>query len=211
MVNKVVRNLRILPRWIIIIIDLMIISLSTVLAYLLRFNFELQELINFDFQHGVLAAVIAGGIAIAITRSYQGIIRYTSLQDGVRIIYTSLISMGLLFFTSWYYQLTNGKGLIPNSVIIITFLASLMFLFYYRLVVKNIFTFYKSAVTKSDKVAIFGAGQSGIVTKHVIDNDSGMKVTAFLEDDDHKIGKVIDGIRIYDANKNLQMLFRTQN
>jgi FlaA1/EpsC-like NDP-sugar epimerase len=46
---------------------------------------------------------------------------------------------------------------------------------------------------------IFGAGQTGIITRHVLESTPRMKVIGFLEDADDKAGKVIDGITIFDA------------
>ncbi|MDH5598051.1 MAG: polysaccharide biosynthesis protein, partial [Cyclobacteriaceae bacterium] len=203
-----IKNLRILPRWIIVILDMLVIGFAAILGYLLRFNFELQQLIDYHFQAGVLLCMTSGLVAVGITRSYRGIIRYTGLQDGIRILYTTLISGFLTVGFNLFYQFEAGRNIIPYSVVIITFLVALILLFYYRLVVKGIFSFYKQSVTKSSGVAIFGAGQSGLIAKHVIDTDSVMKVVAFLEDDPHKIGKVMDGIRIFDAKGNLYQLIK---
>ncbi len=55
---------------------------------------------------------------------------------------------------------------------------------------------------------IFGAGQTGIITRHVIESTPKMKVVGFLEDDSNKIGKILDGIKIYRAeNSQLERLF----
>ncbi len=196
---RFIKTLRILPRWIVVILDMMVIGASTILGYLLRFNFELNELDKWQFERGVITAVLAGLCAVLLTKSYRGIIRYTGLQDGLRIVYTSVIAMVFTFMASWGFLMAFGQQLVPNSVVIITLINSLLFLFYYRLIVKNIFSFYKRSLMKMENVAIFGAGQSGLITKHVIDNDQTLKVVAFLEDDDHKIGKLIDGTRIFDA------------
>ena len=102
---SIIKKLRILPRWIIVILDLGIITFSALFAYLLRFNFEIPDLIQFDFEKGMLLAVLCGLVSIVLSKSYQGIIRFTGLQDGLRIVYTSLIAMGLTFFVNWAYRL----------------------------------------------------------------------------------------------------------
>jgi len=59
-------------------------------------------------------------------------------------------------------------------------------------------------------VMIFGAGQSGLITKQVIDSDtaSRRKVVGFLEDNERKTGKVLNGTTIYDARKNIQSILK---
>ena len=71
---KLLRNLRILPRWVIIFIDLFFISFSTFLGYLLRFNFSLEDLYHNRVQEGILIYSVCGFVSILITGSYRGII-----------------------------------------------------------------------------------------------------------------------------------------
>ena len=84
-------------------------------------------------------------------------------------------------------------------MVLIAFLSSFLFLFNYRLLVKYIFTYYKHALLQKSRVVIFGTGQTGIVSRHVINSTPRMQVVGFLEDDSHKVGKVLDGAKIYDA------------
>ncbi len=93
---KLVRNLRILPRWVIIFIDLFFISFSAFLGYLLRFNFSASELVAYHFEEGILIYTTCGFVAILLTGSYRGIIRYTGLQDGVRIFYMVVLNLVLV-------------------------------------------------------------------------------------------------------------------
>lgn len=199
---KWIYNLRILPRWLIICIDLLFISLSVFFAYLLRFNFSVFALAQHDFFVGLFTQVTIGFIAILITSSYKGIIRYTGLQDGVRIFYMLVLNLILTCGFNLVYFYNVKVNLIPYSVVFISFLASFLFLFNYRLLVKYIFSFYKRALLKRSNVLIYGAGQTGIVTKHVIDSSQSSRVVGFIEDDRNKIGKVLNGSRIYTANIN---------
>ncbi len=198
---KLVRNLRILPRWVIIFIDLFFISFSAFLGYLLRFNFSLEDLSHYRFQEGVMLYALCGFVSILITGSYRGIIRYTGLQDGVRIFYMVVLNLILVIGINVFF-LSNGLGnVVPYSVVLISLLSSFLFLFNYRLLVKYIFSFYKDHLLKQTRVLIFGAGQTGIITRHVVDSSLRMRIMGFLEDDPIKIGKVLDGVRIYSAKK----------
>jgi FlaA1/EpsC-like NDP-sugar epimerase len=201
--NKVVKavyNLKILPRWVIIFIDLTIIGFSTILGYLLRFNFSLPDIFAFNFPEGVLINVACALVSILVTNSYKGIIRYTGIQDGVRIFYMLILNLVLISVLNLTYYYNSKHNLLPYSVIYIAFLASFLFLFNYRLLVKYIFSFYKRAVVKNSNVLIYGAGQTGIITKHVIESSASSRVIGFLENDINKIGKVLNGTKIYSAN-----------
>lgn len=209
---KWIYNLRILPRWLIICIDLFFISLSGFLGYLLRFNFSVSALLLHDFEIGIFTLVVISLLSILITSSYKGIIRYTGLQDGVRIFYMLVLNLTLSCGFNLIYFYNVKVNLIPYSVIFISFLASFLFLFNYRLLVKYIFSFYKRALLKRSNVFIYGAGQTGIVTKHVIDSSQSSKVVGFLEDDSNKVGKVLNGSRIYSAKTSeLESILNSHN
>jgi len=198
---KLILNLRILPRWVIIFIDLFFISFSAFLGYLLRFNFSFDELIRYKFQEGVLLYSVCGLVAILITGSYRGIIRYTGIQDGARIFYMVVINLLLVSVFNIFFVYNKLNNVVPYSVVLVSLLSSFLFLFNYRLLVKYIFSFYRDHLAKKTRVLIFGAGQTGIITRHVIDSSSKMRIMGFLEDNPDKIGKVLDGVRIYSARK----------
>ncbi len=201
MLVSLIKNIRILPRWIIVFLDLVIISFSCFLGYLLRFNFSLPQLEQMGVLLGTFFYMLFGAVSIFATGSYKGIIRYTGLQDGARIIFmvllTTIIASGVNLLSNFYFQ--QGY-LIPFSVIVISFLSSALLLFNYRLVVKYLFSYYKNVLVKKARVIVYGAGQTGIVTRHVIDSSSRTRTVGFLENDHDKIGKVLDGVKIYDAD-----------
>lgn len=201
MFTRFVRNLKILPRWVIIALDLAIISFSVFLGYLLRFNFSFTDLqVNHVFS-GILLYVTIAFLAILVTGSYKGIIRYTGIQDGVRIFFMLVLTAVLVTLINFYNDLNYQTYIIPYSVIFIAFLSSFLLLFNYRLLVKYLFSYYRNSVTRKSRVLIYGAGHSGMITKQVIDASPDMVVVGFIEDDAHKTGKLLSGSQIYPVEK----------
>ena len=206
MLLRSIRNLKILPRWVIVFIDLTIIYFSCFFAYVLRLNFSLSDIERSNIVEGTLLYTLFGLVSIMITSSYKGIIRYTGLQDGVRIIVMVLLNTlicGVVNMVSLYNRQAN---LIPYSVIVISFFSSSLLLFNYRLLVKYLFAYYKNAIFKKTRIAIYGAGQTGIITRHVIDSSARTTTVGFFENDKNKVGKVLDGIKIYEA-KDMEDIF----
>jgi FlaA1/EpsC-like NDP-sugar epimerase len=198
-VNSFFINLRILPRWVIIIIDIALISFSTLLGYLLRFNFNINDIVSNNYLSGILIYSIVGLGCILITQSYKGIVRYTGFEDGIRIFYVVVANAGIVCILDLVFFYNGNRNIIPYSVVLITLLSSFLFLFNYRLLIKHVFSFYRHRLIKNFRVLIFGAGQTGIVTRHVINSTPRMQVLGFIEDDFNKIGKVLDGAKIYDG------------
>ena len=202
MFSRIITKLTILPRWIIIFIDLAIIAVSVIAGYALRFNFQYNEIMEYAPWLGISVCILCALVSILITKSYAGIIRYTGLEDGIRLMYTSVISFVLTGALNLIYHYNVKSNLIPYSVLFIAFFASFLFLFYYRLIVKSIFSYLKAESRDRINVIIFGAGQSGMITSQIIESATARryKVVAFVEDDVKKHNKEINGIKIYHAN-----------
>lgn len=206
-------KLRILPRWIIVLLDLFILFFSILLAYMLRFNFDYSRFDDINVNRGVLVYVIIGTSIGLITRSYAGIIRYTGLQDAGRIFTTVTLTFFITGAVGYVSFHNYGLFLIPVSVLIIAYFTSLIFLFSYRLVVKEIFTFFLKPDLKRQNVVIYGSNKSAITTRQILENDPRAKrhVVAYVDHNQQKIGKGINGTRIFDARKDLQRLFQAHN
>ncbi|MBO3698355.1 nucleoside-diphosphate sugar epimerase/dehydratase [Roseivirga sp. E12] len=191
-----IKTLNVLPRWIIVFIDLMVFSVSALVAYLLRLNFLIDQLYEFDFLRGTLIFTASGFIGSLLTRSFAGIIRYTGIQDTLRVLYANLVTLLIIFAVNYL-----SENSLPYSVALIAFLVSLVLSISYRLLVKELFAFYRTGPKAERKVLIMGAGRSGMMTKQLLDNDtkSNIKVVGFLEDNERKIGNVIGGVKIYSA------------
>lgn len=190
-------------------IDLGIIAFSCLLAYVLRFNFSLVDLSRSSFIEGTLFYSVCGAVAISVTSNYNGIVRYTGLQDGFRIISMVFLNAILVVLGNLIYFSSFQLNIVPYSVIVISFLSAALILFNYRLIVKYILSYYKNAIFKKARVLVYGAGQTGIITRHVIDSSPRTHTVGFLEDDRNKIGKVLDGVKIYSANfQEVEPLFK---
>jgi FlaA1/EpsC-like NDP-sugar epimerase len=182
-----------------VLIDLWVVTFSAVLAFALRFNFQQDEMLMHKIGAGVILIVITALLASFFTKSYSGIVRYTGIDDAIRIFYTSFLTVVISVAINLIYYYNAGLNLIPYSVLIIFFFVSFLFLVYYRLLVKSVFSYVRNDLTKKNNVVIFGAGQIGMLAKQALDAEarSKSKVVAFFEDDDNKAGKAISGIPIY--------------
>jgi FlaA1/EpsC-like NDP-sugar epimerase len=192
------------PRWLILLIDLAIVSGSVLLAYLIRFNFSIpgSELKVLPQVFGCIFIIRAGSFLIA--RSYAGIIRYTSTSDAVRVFVTifsgSALFVGINLVT---YFLIHRFFFFPFSIIIIDFLITCMAMITFRMVVKMAFIELQHPERTNVNVIIYGAGEAGITAKRVLDRDASTKykLVAFLDDDPGKVGKKLEGIDIVNPDK----------
>lgn len=206
-------RLKILPRWIIASLDSIILFYCALFGYLVRFNFELELIEQYDAFAGSFTFMIGGLLVMQNTRSYEGIVRHTGLRDGSNIFKTVLINFVLFLFLNFFHgNFLNDRFLLPTSVLIIASLSSLFMLVFYRLLVKELFVYLKNGFAEKDlrHAVIFGAGEAGIIAQEAIkrDSKSQMNIVAFLDDDNKKDGKHIDGKRIYKGLEDLEKLVK---
>lgn len=133
-------------------------------------------------------------------KTYTGIIRYTSSKDTERIfivVTMGTLVLGVLNILNFFFG--DGSFLVPLSVLIIEYLASMFALVSFRIAVKLIYFEIKNSSSEKKNLVIYGAGESGVITKRTLDRVSATKqnVVAFIDDNSSKIGKKIEGIRIY--------------
>ncbi len=204
-------RLKILPRWIIASLDSLILFNCAIFGYLLRFNFELNLLDEYDLFIGSFVFMIGGLLVMQNTRSYEGIVRHTGFRDGSNIFKTVMINFALFLFLNFFHgNFLSDQFLLPTSVLIIASLSALVMLVFYRLLVKEIFVYLKNGFVQKEfrQTVIFGAGEAGIIAQEAIkrDSKSQINVVAFLDDDIKKDGKNIDGKRIFYGLSHLNRL-----
>lgn len=201
----------IVPRWIIFCLDLFVCIFSLGFAYLLKYNFNVPEINNNEISRNMLLFSILNGIVFLSIKTYTGIIRYTSTQDSFRILFSILISNGLIFIVNLLFVSFNQEHYISNVILIINGLTSFLLLITYRVMVKYFFLYMKNLRMDKRRAVIYGAGEAGIVAKRTLDHDNkvNMMLVAFIDDDARKSGKAIDGIKIFHT-RDFQLLFKNE-
>jgi len=197
---KKLRGIRILPRWIIILIDAFFVLIATSFSYILRFNFDLIAVDKSHYEIGIPVFVSLSIFVSLLTHSYSGIIRYTGFQDGLRVAYTLGIAAIFSALINYFYHSFYGVPALPNSINLIAFFIGVVMLLTYRLVVKFVFEYLKGSKKSNRKIIIFGAGDSGQMVNQLFTNDPAYKIIGYLEDDPNKVGKVVNGVKIYGGN-----------
>jgi len=191
------------PRWLVFFLDLLICTFSLILAYFLRFNFNLPDIVPQGLQVVIPVYIGVRGLTFLIGRTYQGIVRYTSLRDFFRILAAVTTGSAVLLvinLVSLFYF--SGSFLIPMSVILIDLIAAAYLMTSLRLVVKFIYQQFARRLKSHREVLIFGSSEPAVLVKRALDldQDNHYRILGFIENDRRKTGKKLEGIHIYDAD-----------
>jgi FlaA1/EpsC-like NDP-sugar epimerase len=191
-------------KWTVLIIDLAIVSISFILAYFIRFNLSF----NFDVQRlwtQLPIVVFLFLLAFFISGSYKGVVRHTGIKDVYAIFnavcLASIGAIGVVMVNR--YAGFDSEFTIPLSIIIINSLLTFLALSASRYVFK---ISYEALMNRNEaptkNLMIYGAGESGIITYNTLTNHSKMrvKVIGFIDNNQKKVGKQINGVKVYDKS-----------
>ena len=196
------------PRWVIVLLDLLLNISALAFAYLIRFDLK-AEYSQIEDEWNVLSKSILFYIIVKFAvfqlfRIQKGLVRYTSTED-LRRIFLAIATTTLIFTIASIIRakFMDGYYLFPTSILIMEFIVSFAFTVGSRFVVKLIYL--EATKDKSEKVnvAVYGAGVSGLITKRTISKDrqNHQKIIGFLDDNKKLHNTRLEGTRIYAPDK----------
>jgi len=196
-------KVNIVPRWIIFLLDIFSVSVAYLLANVIYYDFNFDFLLDIDFSIRYILFIGVCSLSFYLFKMYTGIVRYTSAIDSIRILSTITFSVFVLLVIKLVIQANEIERNIPTALIIFFALFSFLILTVYRTIIKIFFLYTKKVNGSRKKTLIYGAGDLGIAVKRTLDHDVRSKnaIVGFLDDNDQKINKVIDGTKIYSSQK----------
>lgn len=209
-------ELRYIPRWIVILIDVSIVLFSILLSYF--FLEKLHVSVNFPqylFEQKLLLIAV-NVLFMFVFKTYAGIIRHSTFFDLFKIILSSGCTLCtlLLINVGTEFWLQKPLYLYPN--LFLYFFISVSIMFFFRMVTKQFFNIlidYKGSSSKV-RVAVVGVGDASVsLARAILHNPNyPYRLSGFLtkRSDSHKavlLGHKIYNIDHFFSNKNLVSRF----
>lgn len=193
---------RFLSRWLVLVFDSLIVLFSFSIATLLRMNFQLTEIDFSIFASQLIFVLGLRLLAFLYFQSYAGIIRHTSIEDAILILKAVFAGSFGAVLVSAVIRNTLGFEHVFNlsaSILIIDFFICLFWMVILRFFVKSFYESFINQFKPTIGVLIYGAGYTGMLTKNVFQTDrsTNYKILGFIDDNESKIGKTIEGIKVY--------------
>ncbi|MEN8906945.1 MAG: polysaccharide biosynthesis protein, partial [Clostridiales bacterium] len=186
-----------------ILIDLLIVNLSIIFAYLIKFDFIIPRTY---FKAIPILLASASFIKITIflaSRLYKSLWKYAGTKEFVFIGFYILVGNIALIGYGIFYNIS-----VPISIyLIISFLDVVMISstrIFYR-VIRRTLSGHSINSKNLKKVLIYGAGDLGAIVLNELTKKSNSlyKAVVVIDDDRSKQGKKIKGIPIVSGNENL--------
>lgn len=196
---KVLQKISYTPRWIIFILDICLCFFSVVVASLVLANFQLDKIHLEPLVKVVSIVMLVRIISFMIGRTYSGIIRYTGTEDVLRIFYVLTAGELVLLLLNTCFFIFNQSFFIPLGFLLIEYMVLMCVMTVSRLFVKLTFSQYLDSEKIKRNVIICGSDEYGMMAKHALDNavDASYNIIAFIDMNDKKAGKVLEGVKIY--------------
>ena len=193
---------------ILIFVDIILVVLSYISAFILRFEFESA----LGYTHFIKTSLPITTIVVILVfirmGMYKAVWRYASMDSFITTVKAVtigvLISVVIIFFFEIYR--------IPRSIFIIYWFILLAGVGCVRFSTRFYRYYFAHTQKKGSRVLIYGAGSAGqmIAKEMKYDRSLGYNPVCFIDDDPNKIGKRLHGIKVIGNIKSiidLNMLF----
>ena len=203
---------RFLSRFTILFLDIIIVLVSCLIIYLIRYGFTgFTPYISHSGFELALLLVACNSIFFVLFKTFRGILRFSTFRDLLQVIYSLTLGYSLAYILSntalQQYINTNF------SYIFITYVLNVLLMIAFRIIVKET---YETLVKKSDRdvnAFVYGTKSSGISIARSLNSmpDLHYKVKGFISDEDVMLGKEFLGARVYPYNAELFRLLESKN
>jgi len=207
-------KIRILPRWLVILLDLFLVCFCLVLSRMLKLNFKWTA-VDAGLRLMMCIVLVLNAMLFYVFKSYAGIIRYTNLEDAQRLVMVNAIAAFFYIVINTFVPIFKYGNFFTLQIVTINFLITTFVIISYRLAVRYCFNFYKSlsnAHKRKKKVVVYDTSADGLHIKKVMNSlpDGDMEVVAFLDDSFNASGKLLEGIPIFSTHESSLQKLRSE-
>ena len=192
-------SLRYLPRWMVFLIDIMILLISLFASfYVLNRITILPNFLPIRWKYIIIIGINV--VMMYCFKTYSGIIRHSTFIDIQKIFWASFINLLILMFVKYGFYWFFGLKIFYTPLLLLYFVISFTALLVFRLIVKQGFHFAKhiKRTTEKKRLLVLGISDHSVaIAGAVLDNsDLPYEVVGFLtKRNDSKHAKIL-GMKI---------------
>lgn len=194
---------------IVVLLDVLIIFMSGIFAFLIRFDFSFNAIDQTTFQRWLNVIPIEIAVIIAIflvMKMYKFIWHFVDLNDVIKMIISITVAYSAVFLAFVIGSLLNPVFFgeccytLPRSVFAMSYIFNLGFAVLMRCSVRVfiLFSNKRESDNSREKLLIIGAGDAGnMLLRETLNNREIGRVVGFIDDNPIKDGKRASGIKVY--------------
>ncbi|TRO65095.1 polysaccharide biosynthesis protein [Christiangramia sabulilitoris] len=191
-----IRNLKYLPRWAVLLIDIGLVSISTILTIFIVLDLSPFQYTLLSFVEKGFIIVLTNILYFYIFKTYAGIIRYSSNIDALKLLLATVSVFFTLIIINYTTYFIVGEKIFLIGGLLINLWISFSLLFLFRLGVKQVYEYFK-IVQKNEaliKAVILGVDENAISIAGALDieHPKRFKIVGFLSPNAHKSLRILD-------------------
>ena len=190
---------KVLPIWTVLLIDVLIIVVSSLLAYALRYDFRSLFSESSSIDVTIVCTVAVNLIFFRAFRTYSNVLRFSSFVDIMRIFVALTVSYALLLIASIVVKSFTNINVAPITVLFMSYIISFAMMACSRIVVKIFFEALNFDGSRSANVFIYGAKEAGVnIAKALrVSLRNHYRLRGFIADEPELLNKVMMGVKVF--------------
>ena len=209
-----IRNLKYLPRWFIVCLDIGILIVSFVLTFIIFFRIGLEYVKHDSLTYFIAGLMVTNVFFFWLFRTYSGIIRHSSYIDAVKLLFSQLSVFIFFIFINYCFVVFTGEKLYLNTALFINLVFSFCGLFLYRVVVKQTFDIYFAETVPANNLMntiIYGTDANAISVANAVkfETPTRFKIVGFVDKNGQNTSKRMLNVPILTQRRMLPTLMRS--
>lgn len=198
-------SVNVLPIWMILAMDVVMIGLSLLLAYALRYDFSSRVLDSATIWRTMWLTMIVSLVFFKMFRTYSSVLRLSSFVDIARIFVALFVSYTAVALACMVAPLVTDIRLAPVNVILMAFIINFALMASSRMIVKMMFETIKAGGSSQTNIFIYGAKEAGVnIAKSLrVSMRERYRLRGFIADEPDLYDKLIMGVRVFPNDENL--------
>lgn len=198
-------SVNVLPIWMILAMDVVMIGFSILLAYALRYDFSSRVLDSATMWRTMWLTMVVSLVFFKMFRTYSSVLRLSSFVDIARIFVALFVSYTAMALACMVAPLVTDIRLAPVNVILMAFIINFALMASSRVIVKMMFETIKAGGSSQTNIFIYGAKEAGVsIAKSLrVSMKERYRLRGFIADEPDLYNKLIMGVRVFPNDENL--------
>ncbi|MGA9325958.1 MAG: SDR family NAD(P)-dependent oxidoreductase, partial [Salegentibacter sp.] len=183
------RNIKYLPRWAVLMIDIGLVAASTLLTILIITDLTPNYYTILSFYDKAIIVLLVNVFYFYVYKTYAGIIRYSSNIDALKLLLATISAFITLIFINYLTYFIIGQKIFLVGALLINLWISFSLLFLFRIGVKQVYEYFKMVQKNENLIpaVILGADENAISIAGALDieHPKRFKVMGFLTHEEH--------------------------
>ncbi|MCH4823820.1 polysaccharide biosynthesis protein [Gramella lutea] len=200
-----IRNLKYLPRWAVLLIDLTLVSISAVFTIFILLDLSPVQYEFLNYFEKAMLVVGTNLLFFFVFKTYAGIIRYSSNIDALKLLLATSGTFVTLMAINYIVYFGFGEKIFLTGGLLINLWVSFSLLFLFRLGVKQVYEYFKLLQKNQSLVnaVILGADENAISIAGALEleHPRRFKIVGFLTNKPQRSLRILDKPVIANSRK----------